>query len=79
MHDPSAVLAITDPEYFDFEPMALKVICNGDEIGRTLPIDDASRPLVQVAMQVNGTAVQGKFIELVAQSDKLRKSRANDG
>ena len=79
MHDPSAVLAITDPEYFDFEPMALKVICDGDEIGRTLPVDDASRPLVQVAMQVNGTAVQGKFIELVAQSDKLRESRANDG
>jgi inosine-uridine nucleoside N-ribohydrolase len=78
MHDPSAVLAITDPEYFDFERMALKVICDGDEIGRTLPVDDASRPLVRVAMQVNGTAVHDKFIELVGQSDKLRENRAKN-
>ena len=78
MHDPSAVLAITDPEYFDFERMALKVICDGDEIGRTLPVDDASRPLVRVTMQVNGTAVHDKFIELVGQSDKLRENRAKN-
>ena len=75
MHDPSAILAITDPDYFDFEPMALKVICDGDEIGRTLPVDDASRPLVQVAMQVNGAAVRDKFIELVANADMARDSR----
>ena len=78
MHDPSAVLAITDPEYFDFERMALKVICDGDEIGRTLPVDDASRPLVRVATQVNGTAVHDKFIELVGQSDKLRENKAKN-
>ncbi|WP_438996538.1 nucleoside hydrolase [Candidatus Puniceispirillum sp.] len=75
MHDPSAILAITDPDFFDFEPMALKVICDGDEIGRTLPVDDASRPLIQVAMQVNGAAVRDKFIELVANGDKARDSR----
>lgn len=75
MHDPSAILAITDPDYFDFEPMALKVICDGDEIGRTLPVDDASRPLVQVALQVNGAAVRDKFIELVANADMARDSR----
>ena len=75
MHDPSAILTITDPDYFDFEPMALKVICDGDEIGRTLPVDDASRPLVQVALQVNGAAVRDKFIELVANADMARDSR----
>jgi inosine-uridine nucleoside N-ribohydrolase len=78
MHDPSAVLAITDPEYFDFESMALTVICDGDDIGRTLPVDDASRPMVQVAMQVNASAVQGKFTQLVAQADKLKANRATD-
>ena len=58
--------------------MALKVICDGDEIGRTLPVDDASRPLVRVATQVNGTAVHDKFIELVGQSDKLRENKAKN-
>ena len=75
MHDPSAVLAITDPEYFDFERMALKVICDGDEIGRTLPVNDASRPMIQVAMQVNAKAVRDKFIQLVASADKARDGR----
>jgi inosine-uridine nucleoside N-ribohydrolase len=75
MHDPSAILAITDPDYFDFERMALKVICDGDEIGRTLPVNDASRPMIQVAMQVNATAVRDKFIQLVASADKARDGR----
>ncbi len=75
MHDPSAVLAITDPDYFDFERMALKVICDGDEIGRTLPVDDASRPMVQVAMKVNAAAVRDKFIQLVSSADKARDGR----
>lgn len=75
MHDPSAVLAITDPDYFDFRPMALKVICDGAEIGRTLPVNDASRPLIQVAMQVNSAAVRDKFIALIANADMARDSR----
>ena len=75
MHDPSAVLAITDPDYFDFERMALKVTCDGDEIGRTLPVDDASRPMVQVAIKVNAAAVRDKFIQLVSSADKARDGR----
>ena len=75
MHDPSAILAITDPDYFDFERIALKVICDGDEIGRTLPVNDANRPMIQVAMQVNAKAVRDKFIQLVASADKARDGR----
>jgi inosine-uridine nucleoside N-ribohydrolase len=78
MHDPSAVLAITDPEFFDFESMPLKVICDGDESGRTLPVTEAGRPLIQVAMQVDAEAVRNKFIQLIAQADRLKADRKGE-
>ena len=36
MHDPSALMAITNPELFGFEAAPISVVCEGADIGRTV-------------------------------------------
>ena len=52
MHDPSAILAITDPNLFKFETMPMRVVCDGKEIGRTKRHEDGDRRKIKVAMDV---------------------------
>jgi hypothetical protein len=68
MHDPSAILAITDPHLFDFETMPISVICDGSEIGRTVAGGEGRRD-VSVAMQVDSPAARARFMQVVATAD----------
>ena len=68
MHDPSAILAITDPHLFDFETMPISVICDGSEIGRTVAGGKGRRD-VSVAMQVDSPAARARFMQVVATAD----------
>jgi len=68
MHDPSAILAITDPHLFGFETMPISVIRDGGEIGRTIA-GGAGRPDVSVAMQVDSQAARAQFMEVLATAD----------
>ena len=36
MHDPSAILAITDPALFGFDNTPISVVCDGEETGQRL-------------------------------------------
>lgn len=74
MHDPSAILAITDPQLFDFEYMPLSVTCDGVEIGRTVS-GGAGRRDVAVAMKVDSHAARTRFMEVVAAADDRATAR----
>ena len=74
MHDPSAIMAITDPELFSFENTPISVVCEGEEIGRTVTGADGRRP-VRVAMDVDSDAARRTFIELTRQADTVAGAR----
>jgi len=75
MHDPSALLAITDAEVFDFEIMPMEVVCGGDEIGRTRRYSGEGRRAIKVAIGVNSAAARDLFMALVADADKIADTR----
>jgi inosine-uridine nucleoside N-ribohydrolase len=75
MHDPSAILAITDPQVFTYEMMPLRVVCDGLEIGRTKRYDGTDRRPVKVAMGVDDTMAREKFLALIAAADSISQSR----
>ena len=63
LHDPAALIAVTDPDLFDWEETGLDVICEGDEIGRTVRADG---PPVKVAVGGDLEAVKSRFLERVS-------------
>lgn len=78
MHDPSAILAITDPNLFKFQAMPMGVVCDGEEIGRTKRHEDSDRPAIKVAMDVKSEMARQKFLALVANADSISASRKVD-
>lgn len=80
MHDPSAILAITDPEIFGFDSAAITVTCEGEELGRTVvhASDDIGRPPVRIAMTVNSAAARDRFLTLIASSDDCAHQRSEN-
>jgi len=74
MHDPSAILAITDQHLFEFETMPISVICTGAEIGRTI-IGGTDRRNVSVAMRVDSHGARTRFMEVVATADERAMAR----
>ena len=79
MHDPSAILAITDPALFGFADMPVTVVCEGDEIGRTVGDTVTGRRDTHVAVTVDSQAARQRFIDLVSAADRAATDRmAND-
>ena len=75
LHDPSAILAITDPNLFEFEKMPIQVVCDGEEIGRTKRHEDGDRPRIKVAKNVKSEIARQKFLALLANADSISESR----
>tara|TARA_R110002051_G_scaffold1008_7_gene4991 strand:+ start:622 stop:1533 length:912 start_codon:yes stop_codon:yes gene_type:complete len=63
MHDATAVLACTNPERFTFEKSGLRVVLDGDTLGQT--VADKNRPLVEIAVDVQGKWAVDLFMERV--------------
>ena len=72
MHDPSAVISITDETAFEYENIPLEVVCSGERIGATIRSQQKRRP-VRVAKAVNAKRVQKIFLDICKQSDKIKK------
>ena len=70
MHDPSAIIAITDPELFSYESVPVSVIVEGEEIGRTVPMPGADRPKVKIATSVDSDGVRQAYLAGSAHMDK---------
>ena len=65
MHDPTAVIAITDPQYFTVENHALEVIVDGVRIGQTIRSANPSRPKHKVTMGVDIDGVKQRFLTMI--------------
>ena len=74
MHDPSALMAVTSPELFGFEATPISVVCEGEDIGRTVTGAEGRRP-VQVAMTVDSAAARRHFIETTGRADAAATGR----
>lgn len=66
MHDPTAIIAITDPDLFTVETVALEVIVSGERAGQTVRASGTSRRPVGVLTGVNATAVKERFFSTIA-------------
>lgn len=66
MHDPTAIIAITDPGLFTVETTALEVIVDGERAGQTIRSTDPRRRAMSVLMGVQADAVKERFASIIA-------------
>ena len=77
MHDPSAIIAVTDPGLFRYERDPVTVVCSGSEIGRTVTDPKADRRSTQIAITVDSKAVGEIFMRYLAAADHKADARKN--
>jgi inosine-uridine nucleoside N-ribohydrolase len=75
MHDPTALVSITNPALIGYEDIRLEVATEGEEIGKTQPSSDPGRRPVRVAVTAEGDAVRKTFLDICAGSDRIAESR----
>ena len=75
LHDPCAVIAITDPALFDYRTIPLHVICEGEAIGQTVPDATSDRHPVKIAIGVDVDHVKAHYLTISKQADKACASR----
>ncbi|MEM9062157.1 MAG: nucleoside hydrolase [Pseudomonadota bacterium] len=73
MHDPSAVLAITKPEFFTYRETPISIATDGERVAKTAPAPYG--PAVKVALQVDKDAVREAFLTITKASDACREAR----
>ena len=71
LHDPTALITITDPAAFGFEEIPLGVVGDGKEIGATRRDASGSRRPVRVAKQVDSARVRNNFLDVCAKCDTM--------
>ena len=74
MHDPSAIIAVTDPALFGFEDRTVSVTCNGDEIGRTVTGVATDRRTTRIAMTVDSASVRAIFLSQIKAADRCAQA-----
>jgi len=71
LHDPTAVIAVTNPEMFVTEKRALRVICDGERAGQVVTCTDGSRPDMDICLGVNADEVRALFLSVLANADAV--------
>ena len=74
MHDPTAVITVTDPDLFTIRETPIQVVTEGERIGQTAP-GGSGRP-VRVVTTADKAAVRARFVDTVAQADRVRAARS---
>ncbi|XDZ64874.1 nucleoside hydrolase [Alphaproteobacteria bacterium LSUCC0684] len=74
MHDPTAVIAITNPELITFKAMPIEVITEGERIGQTIRAASGRHP-VRVAMNADIADVRETFLDICRESDRMKSLR----
>ena len=77
MHDPAAVLAISDRDIFTFQKEPLSVIVDGEEVGNSFVSKNTSRKAVSVAVGVDVEAAKRRFIAILGAADSAYNKRVN--
>jgi inosine-uridine nucleoside N-ribohydrolase len=75
IHDPSALVAITDEPLFGFKATPLSVVCEGEAVGQTVPDGRLSRRPVRVAVSADVQKVKRRFLDICATADKMKDDR----
>ena len=71
MHDPTAIIAITNPDLITYEEIPLEVVLEGEAIGQTRPSKDATRRSVRVAMAADGEKIRNTYLDICGETDKI--------
>ncbi len=72
MHDPTAVIEITDPGMFEVREAPVAVTLEGEAAGRTRFAAEGSGPLVRVCTGVDAQAVRARFLAVTGTADACR-------
>ena len=75
MHDPTAVIAITNPDAFTKKALPLCTIVDGERIGKTESAGIDGRRPVDVCVGVDRARVRQIFLETVRNADSKRDER----
>ena len=75
MHDPSALVAITDERFFGFKVTPLSVVCEGEAAGQTVSDGNLSRRPGRVAVSADVQRVKNRFLDICATADKMKGDR----
>lgn len=75
LHDPAALIAITDPDLFTFDANPVRVVEEGEAAGQTEAVPGATRPTVEYAVDAKFDAVRDHFIDTLKQADTVRRAR----
>ena len=72
MHDPTAVISITDPDLFVTRTAPVEVTLEGTAAGRTRLAPGRAAPGVRVCLDGDLDAIRRRFLEVVATADACR-------
>ena len=72
MHDPTAVIEITDPGVFKVRESPVAVMLEGEAAGRTRLGPAGSGPTVRVCIGVDAEAVRARFLAVTGKADACR-------
>ncbi len=75
MHDPTALVAITNRTLFTFKKAPLSVTLSGEKIGNSHAASDSGRRAVNVCIDADVDAVRKRFLDICALADKIRAER----
>ena len=65
MHDPTAVISIIHPEFFEIDAHGIEVIVEGEEIGRTIRSKSPTRRNASVLRGVEVEKVREEFLSMI--------------
>ena len=69
LHDPCAIIAITDPALFEYRKIPVQVICQGAAIGQTVPDASLPRHHAKIAIGVDVEKVKAHYLDLSKAAD----------
>ena len=75
LHDPCAVIALTDPDLFTYRDVPLRVICEGAKIGQTVPDESLARQPVKIAIGVDESQVKAHYLRVSKSADEVARTR----
>ena len=78
LHDPCAIIALTDPELFDYRDIPVHVICDGPAIGQTVPDNNLARTSAKIAIGVDVEKVKAQYLYLSKMADSCHAKRRSD-
>lgn len=75
LHDPAALIAITDPDWFTYDSAPVSVVAEGEAVGDTRIVDDPSRPKVRFAVECKPQHICDHFVATLKSTDQRLSER----